>query len=406
MELSRADRRLIQLGLAAEGFDPGPADGLFGRGTRSAIGQWQASRDEAVTGHLDVETAKLLLASGRQREEQESARQAAAEAERLKREQEARERAQREAQERARREAEERARREAAAEAERRRRELEPGRRFRDCDGCPEMVVVPAGSYMMGSPPGEAGRYDAEGPQHRVVIGEPFAVGVYEVTRGEFARFVRATGNACWTYEDGEAKERAGRTWRNPGFRQTDRHPVVCVSRDDAQAYVKWLSRETGERYRLLSESAWEYVARGGTRTARYWGASESGQCRHANGADLTAKRYGLDLTQYISDWTVASCDDGYYQTAPVGSFTGNGFGLYDVLGNVYEWVQDCWNESYQGAPGNGRAWEKGDCSWRVARGGSWSAGPGFLRAAIRLRLTTGLRASSLGFRITRTLTP
>ena len=261
LELSREDRRLVQVGLAAAGFDPGPSDGLFGRGTRGAIRRWQSSRGESVTGYLDVESAKLLLAAGEQRELQDRARREAeeraqreAEAARLKREQEARERAQREAAERerrevekrARREAEERARREAEAEAERRRREREPGRRFRDCDGCPEMVVVPAGSYMMGSPASEAGRDNDEGPVHRVTIPEPLAVGVHEVTRGEFARFVQATnystGNACFIYKRGW-KERSGFTWRSPGFGQTDAHPVVCVSWGDAQAYSGFRSR-------------------------------------------------------------------------------------------------------------------------------------------------------------------
>ncbi len=349
--LSRADRRLIQLGLLAEGFNVGKADGLIGNRTRAALRQWQASRGAAATGYLDATAAKALLASG-----------------------------------------------EAAEPAH------EPGTVFRDCAGCPEMVVVPAGSYMMGSPSGEAGRDDDEGPQHRVAIGEAFAVGVHEVTRGEFARFVSATGlstgNSCRSLDSkGKWADVSGLSWRNPGFEQTDRHPVLCVSWEDAQAYVRWLSRETGKGYRLLSESEWEYVARGGTRTARYWGEGESGQCGHANGADLTAQRRH-------EGWTVASCDDGYYQTAPVGSFSPNGFGLYDVLGNAREWVEDCWNASYKGAPGDGRAWKRGYCSLRVVRGGSWVISPSFLRAAVRDGYTSGLRFDYLGFRIARTLTP
>ena len=392
LDLGIRERRLIQLGLAAEGFDPGDADGLFGGKTRGAIGRWQSSRGEEATEHLDVESAKLLMASGRKRQAQEQAgaRQAAA-AERLRGEQEARERVQREAQERARRE----------AAAERRRRAMEPGRRFRDCDGCPEMVVVPSGSFMMGSPPGEEERDDDEGPQHRVQIAEPFAVGVHEVTRGEFARFVRETnrsvGNSCRVWNGGQKKwvERSGLNWRNPGFAQTDRHPVVCVSWDDVQSYVGWLSRETGEGYRLLSESEWEYAARGGTRTARYWGERESGQCRYGNGADAST----------TFDWRV-SCSDGHAWTSPVGTYTGNGFGLHDVLGNVWEWVQDCWNEDYAGAPADGRAWERGDCSRRVVRGGSWYVKPRHLRSANRVRRTSGNRYNYLGFRIVRTLAP
>ncbi len=389
LRLSREQRKRIQIGLWAAGFNVGPPDGKFGPRTRTAIRKWQASRGEAVTGYLEVESAKLLLAAG----EELVARQAEAEAERLRREQEARQRAQREAQERARREAEARARRQ--AEAERQRRQMEPGRRFRDCDACPEMVVVPAGSFMMGSPPGEEPRYEDEGPRHRVTIAQPFAVGVHEVTRGEFARFVRQTGrsmgNACRIWNKVGWENRSGLNWHNPGYAQTDRHPVVCVSWEDARTYAVWLSRQTGKHYRLLSESEWEYAARGGTRTAWYWGESESDQCRHANGAHVS--------------WRV-SCNDGHVRTSPVGAYTKNGFGLYDVLGNVQEFVQDCWNDNYEGAPGNGSAWERGDCSRRMTRGGSWLISARHLRVAKRSMTATGYRYFHMGFRIARTLTP
>ena len=318
----------------------------------------------------------------------------------------ARERAQREAEERARREAEaarlaERERAE-TARAQRQKADLKwaVGHVFRDCPDCPEMVVVPSGSFLMGSPPSEEGRHDNEGPQHRVTIAEPFAVGVHEVTRGEFARFVsatgRSTGNSCLLWDGSKWVKRSGRNWRNPGLKQTDSHPVVCVSWDDAQAYVKWLSQETGHRYRLLSESEWEYVARAGTHTARYWGEGESGQCRHANGSDT-----GSDFGE-----GAAKCNDGHARTSPVGRYTGNGFGLHDALGNVWEWTQDCWNDSYRGAPADGRAWERSDCSWHVVRGGSWSYEPKYLRAANRGRYSTGYRGTNQGFRLARTLTP
>ena len=366
--LTRAERRLIQLGLAAEGFDPGPADGWIGEKTRTAIGQWQTARGKASTGYLDPDAAKALLAFGTKREAQERARQAAAEAERQRRE-----------------------------------RQPDSGTRLRDCDTCPELVVVPAGSFTMGSPSYEEGRDDDEGPLHRVTIKQPVAVGVHEVTRGEFARFVwdanRSMGNACYAWGGSEWVSREGLNWLDPGFRQTDDDPVVCVSWSDAQAYVSWLSRQTGKRYRLLSESEWEYVARAGTTTSRYWGDSTGAQCRYANGADRTAKR------QY-SGWTVAECDDGVVHTAPVGSFTANNFALHDVLGNVWEWTQDCWHDSYTGAPGDGRAWERGDCSHRVVRGGSWGFRPRSLRAADRGWGASGVRYGFLGFRIARTLTP
>ena len=206
-------------------------------------------------------------------------------------------------------------------------------------------------------------------------------------------------GDSCWTWEDGEWKDRSGRGWRNPGFSQRDSHPVVCVSWNDARAYVRWLSGETGESYRLLSESEWEYVARGGTQTRYHWGDSSSSQCRYANGADMSAKKHN-------SGWTVADCDDGYYRTSPVGSFAANAFGLHDVHGNVWEWVQDCWNDSYAGAPGDGSAWESGECSLRVLRGGSWSSFPWLLRAANRNGDVTGVRDGYAGFRVVRTFTP
>ena len=273
------------------------------------------------------------------------------------------------------------------------------GHVFRDCPHCPEMVVVRSGRFMMGSPPSEEGRYDDEGPQRGVTIGSAFAVGVYEVTRGEFGRFVSSTGrsmgDSCWTWENGEVKFRSGRGWRNPGFSQRDSHPVVCVSWNDARAYVRWLSGETGESYRLLSESEWEYAARAGTATRYWWGDSSSSQCRYANGADASS---GLD-------WGV-DCDDGYYRTSPVGSFAANAFGLHDVHGNVWEWVQDCWNDSYAGAPGDGSAWESGECSLRVLRGGSWYDNPRVLRAALRYGIGTGNRFNYIGFRVARTFTP
>jgi len=265
------------------------------------------------------------------------------------------------------------------------------GDRFRDCSECPEMVVLPAGSYRMGS------------PSYEVTIAAPFAIGRHEVTVADFGRFVDETGysagSSCRTYESGEWESRAGRGWRNPGFGQSGRHPVACVNWNDAQAYAAWLSRQTGEEYRLPSESEWEYAARAGTATARYWGEGESGQCRHANGADASTKdRY--------SGWTVASCRDGHVHTAPAGSFAANRWGLHDVLGNVWEWTEDCWNGSYAGAPSDGSAWEYGDCARRVWRGGSWYNQPSRLRAVSRYRFTTGYRINYLGFRVARTLAP
>ena len=274
------------------------------------------------------------------------------------------------------------------------------GTTFRDCPECPEMVVVPAGRFMMGSPL-VGRRYDKnEGPEHPVTIGYRLAVGVHEVTRGEFARFVSATGRSmgdtCRTVEGEGLEERFGRHWRDPGFSQTDGHPVVCVSWEDAQAYAAWLSRAIGEDYRLLSESEWEYVARAGTETARYWGEGEEGQCRYAN---------GMDASTDPDDWRTG-CHDGHARTSPVGRYETNGFGLHDVLGNVYEWVEDCWNRIYFGAPRDGSAWTSGNCRLRVLRGGSWNDRPWSLYSAYRYVGTTSLRSDDVGFRVARTLTP
>ena len=274
------------------------------------------------------------------------------------------------------------------------------GETFRDCPSCPELVVIPAGEFLMGSPASEQGRDDEEGPQRRVRV-ERFALGRYEVTRGEYAAFAAATrrdGDRCVVYDDRTYRWSDRASWRSPGYRQTDEHPVVCVSWDDARAYVRWLSAETGRRYRLPSEAEWEYAARAGTSTSRYWGEGPSGQCGNENGADAAARRR-------FEGYTVASCNDGREFTAPVGTFAANRFGLFDMLGNVGEWVEDCSHDSYRGAPLDGRAWTSGrDCGRRVSRGGSWASSPRDLRAAARSRPDAGGRLDSLGFRVARML--
>ena len=270
-------------------------------------------------------------------------------------------------------------------EAERKR----PGRRFRDCDACPEMVVVPAGSFLMGSRWSEEGRDRSEGPQHRVTIREPFAVGVYEVTREEYGTFVAEMGHAggsrCFVWTGSVMESREGADWRSPGYAQTGRDPVVCVNWEDAQAYVRWLSGKTGEKYRLLSEAEWEYAARAGSRT------------RYSFGDEITESDANYDMNIY---------DVNIGKTRPVGSYRANGYGLYDLHGNVREWVQDCWNDNYGGAPSNGEAWERGACSRRVLRGGSWNSNSRLLRSASRDWYATGHCFDYLGFRVARTLAP
>jgi formylglycine-generating enzyme required for sulfatase activity len=259
---------------------------------------------------------------------------------------------------------------------EQKRRETEtpvaaaPGNR--DCAQCPEMVRIRPGSFMMGSNPGDQEHEADEAPQHRVTISQAFSLGKYEVTRGEFAAFVQASGH------------QAQGDWRNAGFAQTDRDPVVNVSWDDARAYAAWLGKTTGKTYRLPTEAEWEYAARAGTTTTRYWGDSRQDACRYANADDAA---FG--------------CTDGFRNTAPAGRFQPNAFGLYDMLGNVWEWTADCWVADYNGAPANGEARTGGDCARRTVRGGSWGSSPGDVRSAGRTRGPPGVRHFG-GFRVAR----
>ena len=232
------------------------------------------------------------------------------------------------------------------------------GATFRDCHECPEMVVLPAGTFMMGSNTGNSD----ERPVHQVTIPRPFAVGKFELTFTEWDACVTAGGCAH------KAKDRG---WGRA------RRPVIDVNWNDAQAYLKWLNRKTGKSYRLLSEAEWEYAAQGG-----------------ANSQVLGKGNANCDGCG--SRW-----DDK--QTAPAGSFRPNGFGLHDMLGNVWEWTQDCWQENYTGAPSDGSAWTSVNCTFRVLRGGSWGGNPRHVRSADRSRGSPESRSSFKGFRVSRT---
>jgi formylglycine-generating enzyme required for sulfatase activity len=249
-------------------------------------------------------------------------------------------------------------------------RALQPPASFRECArDCPEMIVVPAGKFMMGSPATEAGRFGNEGPQHKVTIARSFAVSKFDVTFAEWDSCVAVGG--CRPTDDG-------------GYGR-DTNPVVFVSWDEAQQYAVWLSRMTGRPYRLLTEAEWEYAARAGTTTAYWWG-DEIGKGN--------ANCLGCG-----SEWDAR-------QPAPVGSFKPNAFGLYDMHGNVWQWVQDCYHTSYVGAPTDGSAWIGEECSRHVVRGGSWSYPLQSIRAAYRFRGTPDWRYRNLGFRVGRTLGP
>jgi formylglycine-generating enzyme required for sulfatase activity len=273
---------------------------------------------------------------------------------------------------------------------------------FRDCPGCPAMVVIPAGKFGMGSPDSEDERSDDEGPVHQVKVIS-FALGKTEITRGQFSAFVKNTkyipGDNCRTLENGKFEQLSGRNWRDLGFSQKDNHPVVCVSWNDASAYAKWMSRKTGKQYRLPSEAEWEYAARGRTVTARYWGNNPDETCRYANAADQTAQAQ----IPGASSWSAFNCTDGFTYTAPAGHFKANAFKLNDMLGNAWEWTQDNYRDNYKDAPSNGSAW-KNDGARRVLRGGSWNNGPRGVRASRRGRDEPDMRFSNYGFRIARTL--
>ena len=471
--LTRHDRRRIQRALAIQGFDPGPIDGLFGRGTRAAIRGWQAAGKLSVTGHLDADGVKLLLAAGAGSDgsaqdaaagartspvtdpatifltsgislsdwvllaedrlasgeyrsllvegaghtrkygpsdgvvsvvkraieglidglrvnDEADARSALDFVKRIKDvsgPQQALHRVEAKAWSRLGRfedairayrswlrtappeHPERKAMVIGLQKAQRGEIPLAPRDKFRDCGECPHMVVVPDGMYRMGSPRGEEGRDDGEGPVHDVIIGRPMAVGMYEVTFAEW--------DAC-RRERGCSHDPSDQGWG----RQT--RPVVNVSWEDAQEYVRWLRAKTGKEYRLLSESEWEYAARSGTTTRYHWG--DAVQRNDANCAGCGSR------------WDGGS-------TSPAGSFEPNAFGLFDMHGNAWEWVEDCWHADYAGAPSDGSPWlAGGDCSRRVLRGGSFFTSPPLLRSAYRSQDPVGARLKLVGFRVARAL--
>ncbi len=352
----------------------------------------EAAKIKVDADRLADAEAKLLAAQEAQKKAEATAKQLADAADKAKRDQEAREKAAREAAARkqaeddarakasaeaeAKRKAEEEARARAAAveakrlddlaaaEARRKAQEMSPGRVFRDCnDGCPEMVVVPAGSFMMGS-----NEYDSEKPPRTVTLRQNFAVGKFEVTFAEWEACV--AGGGC----------QGNKQPRDFGWGR-GRWPVVDVSWNDAKEYVAWLSRKTGQTYRLLTEAEWEYAAR----------------------ARGTGKWTFGDDERRLGEFAWYSANSGS-KTQPVGGKTQNAYGLHDMHGNVWEWVEDCWHADYNGAPSDGSAWAAActNGNARVVRGGSWNHGPVILRSADRNWLTTTVRYGYLGLRVAR----
>jgi formylglycine-generating enzyme required for sulfatase activity len=283
---------------------------------------------------------------------------------------------------------------------------------FRDCLQCPVMVPLPPGQFVMGAAPGEEARErvppqragHAE-PQHTVVIRYRFAIAQYHVTVDEFDAFVQDTAyrssSPCHTPGDRNPEKDRERDWRNPGFVQNGRHPVTCLIWEDAKAYTAWLANKTGRSYRLPSETEWEYAARAGSTSTRFWGGGIAEACEYANVADRTAFAAGSSQREPVYDF---DCSDGHAHTSPVGLFKPNGFGLFDILGNVWQWVEDCWSATYQGIPADGSPMLSGDCNTRIFRGGAWTSHPRSARSAARTGDPHDNRTNDSGLRVALTL--
>ena len=337
----------------------------FGERMRAAVGGREFAQAREVVGELAALAPGIARVRARVEELKAEIETSEREAEEERRRAEERRAV---AAAEARRKTEEEARR--RAEEERRQAEER-----RIAELVPEMVRIDGGSFRMGSPESETGRGGDE-RQHEVRV-EAFWIGKYEVTFAEYDRFAEATGR---------------RKPNDEGWGR-GRRPVIDVSWDDATAYARWLSEETGRRrYRLATEAEWEYAARAGTETSWYWGDDASQACDYANVADRTLKEKYSDW-----EWTIHACRDGHAHTAPVGGYRANGYGLHDMLGNVYEWTCSEYDESYGGAE---QRCASGSAGRRVIRGGSWGHEPTRVRSAYRGRYGTGTRGPNLGFRL------
>jgi formylglycine-generating enzyme required for sulfatase activity/DNA-binding winged helix-turn-helix (wHTH) protein len=275
---------------------------------------------------------------------------------------------------------------------------------FKDCDVCPEMVPLPTGEFMMGAPPDEFGRKQTEGPQRRVTIAKRFALGRFEVTIDQFSAFASETslagGNLCQVLVEHDGPRaiwsRPQTSFREPGFAVTGSHPAVCISGHDAQAYVAWLRRRTGRPYRLPTEAEWEYAARAGTTTAYSFSMDETELCVYARFSDLSSP-FG---------WR-GGCRGNMpaYGTTPVGTFKPNHWGLADMHGNAWEWVEDCWSPDVRKLPSDGSAYMRPDvCEIGVIRGGSFATGPRSVRTAHRRPSKVAGHFQTIGFRVALTL--
>ncbi len=275
---------------------------------------------------------------------------------------------------------------------------------FKDCEDCPEMVALPAGEFMMGAPADERYRQEAEGLPRRVTIGRPLAISKFEVTNDQFSAFATETGmadgNTCKIIVgfDGDYAVfgQPEASFRQPGFEATGAHPVVCVSWHEAQAYVAWLWRRTGKPYRLPTEAEWEYAARADTTTMYSFGSDETQLCAYARFADLDSQ-FGYR--------TSCRSNNTAYGPLAVGRFKPNAWGLFDMHGNVWEWVEDCWTPIASEIPTDGSAFTRaGKCETGVVRGGSYASGARRLRSAMRLPAPVTAHYQTYGFRVALTI--
>jgi len=288
-------------------------------------------------------------------------------------------------------------------------------RHFSDCVGCPEMVVVPAGSATLGSTAQERRRAgqvplfgDREGPPYRATFSRPFAIGETEVTRGQYAAFVKATARPdpadCGVYSKASDSwgPQPGFNWHNPGFAQDDEHPAMCVSYNDALAYTRWLSGLSGKHYRLPSDAEWEYAARAETATPWYWGEAPEAGCAAANIlSDGTIARLGAPKSMANR----FACSTGRSFTVKVKSYPANGFGLYDMIGNAFEWAADCNSPDNRDAHRDGTARTTGDCARHYLKGGAFHTPFWLTRSAVRgAPLGPDLHMFAIGFRVARSL--
>jgi len=282
-------------------------------------------------------------------------------------------------------------------------------RTFRDCPTCPELVRIAPGQFLMGSTAAEgaasklrADRAAAERPQHEVRIGHPFAIGRVEVTVAQFAAFAKDSGrdySTCFVLSNGAWKPDPKANWEAPGHDVTPEHPATCLSADDFEAYLAWLTAKTGHRYRFPTEAEWEYVARSGLDTVPVWTPDSATACRKLNAGDASFRAVRGPT------WPTFACNDGFAGTAPVGRFPANRLGVQDLFGNVAEFVADCYSPSHEGAPTDGGArTDAAGCAVRVVKGASWAAEPGSLRPAVRQGIPRNLRGDGHGLRVVRDL--